>query len=384
MKVSVLYLAIDVNFKGGIQRYSRAQIQSLREILGLDQVAVLVLHPLPEGHLGFEEPFEIMHVEKNKNFLGRISFSLRAIFKSLRDNPDIIWVNHVKLFPLANFIRFISRTRTVVGNVYGLEIWSSLSALENNSFRKLTHIVSDAFFTANYVHENFNVPEDHISVIWDPVDINRFAFRKSADRILQKYGVPYHADDCYLMTLGRVSVNSRHKGYDRMLDVMHLINNKNVVYLIVGEGDDRKRLEMRVATENLVGQVYCLGGVTESDLVDIYNAADIFVLVSDRSPGRGEGVPLSPLEAASCSIPIIVGNEDGSLEAVEEGVNGFIVSPRDIDQIKTAILTLVEDPVLRKTMGRAARIKVETDFSYAAFRNRVKNTLSGLRIDPPN
>ena len=54
--------------------------------------------------------------------------------------------------------------------------------------------------------------------------------------------------------------------------------------------------------------------VHEDDLPKFYRASRIFTLVSDRGKGRGEGIPLTPLEAMACGSPIIVGNQDGSQE----------------------------------------------------------------------
>ena len=81
-------------------------------------------------------------------------------------------------------------------------------------------------------------------------------------------------------------------------------------------------------------------------------------MTQDRSDGRGEGIPLTPLEAAACAKPIIVGNEDGSREAVVEGVNGFIVSPRDPDALRGALEQLLVRDELRDSMGRAARSRI--------------------------
>jgi phosphatidylinositol alpha-1,6-mannosyltransferase len=159
---------------------------------------------------------------------------------------------------------------------------------------------------------------------------------------------------------------------------MHKIDRNDIVYIIVGDGDDRERLAQRVKSEGLTERVYLVGGVPESELVDIYNVADIFILVSDRGPGRGEGVPLAVLEAAACGVPVIVGDEDGSQEAVVDGVSGFIVSPQNLDAIRSAVLTLAEQPALRAKMGLAARRRVEDSFAYTSFREKTKQVLSKL------
>lgn len=375
--VGILYLGINLFRKGGIQRYSRAQIRALRELVREENVVVFSLSPPDQDQ--FEEPFETAYTGSGGSTLGRVRFILRALQAVLSLKPRVIWVNHVKLLTLANVLGRLWGKRLIVGNVYGLEVWTDLHNYEVAALRSADHIVSDCFSTASYIENALKVNKEKISVVWDPVDIEKFIPRNTAEDILPCYGVPYSPDNCYLMTLGRISEKSRHKGYDRVLDVMKMMARGDVIYLIVGDGDDRFRLENRVKEEGLAGNVFFLGSIPEGDLVGVYNSTDIFVLVSDRGYGRGEGVPLTPLEAAACGKPIIVGNEDGSSEAVHHGENGYIVSPRNLDSIYQAIIRLVNDPNLREGMGRLARKRVVQDFSYEAFKNRTADILEKLR-----
>jgi phosphatidylinositol alpha-1,6-mannosyltransferase len=115
-------------------------------------------------------------------------------------------------------------------------------------------------------------------------------------------------------------------------------------------------------------RIFFLGSVPENKLVDVYNLCDLFVHVSDRGYQRGEGIPLTPLEAAACGKPILVGNEDGSQEAVIEGVNGRIVSPRSKEQMSETIRELLLNDESRARMGTAARTRIEQEFSYVCFR----------------
>jgi phosphatidylinositol alpha-1,6-mannosyltransferase len=115
--------------------------------------------------------------------------------------------------------------------------------------------------------------------------------------------------------------------------------------------------------------------VHEADLAGLYRSAHLFSLVSDRGPGRGEGIPLTPLEAAACGVPILVGNQDGSQEAVVDGVNGYLLDPFDLEAHAAAILALVRDSELRTRMGREARTRSEREFAYPIFREKHRHLL---------
>lgn len=117
------------------------------------------------------------------------------------------------------------------------------------------------------------------------------------------------------------------------------------------------------------------GFINEADLPDIYRSASVFCLGVDRRPGREEGIPLTPLEAAACGVPILVGNQDGSREAVEEGINGFALNPFDLKNIAGHLRQLAADDSYRQLLGGAARARIEREHAYSVFRRRMKQFL---------
>lgn len=76
-----------------------------------------------------------------------------------------------------------------------------------------------------------------------------------------------------------------------------------------------------------------------------------------------EGIPKSLIEACAVGRPIITCDSIGCKEAVEDGINGFLVPPQNPSQLAEALKTLIDNPELRNTMGKASRIKAEKEFS---------------------
>jgi phosphatidylinositol alpha-1,6-mannosyltransferase len=166
--------------------------------------------------------------------------------------------------------------------------------------------------------------------------------------------------------LGRISQTGAHKGWRRILDVAARVDPARFRFVLAGDGDMRGELTDEVERRGLADRVTFTGSVHEDDLVSIYRLADVFSLVSDCGPGRGEGVPLTPLEAAACGVPILVGNQDGSREAVTDGENGFVLDPSDLDGHAERLRRLL-DRELRLRMGTAARRRIETHHSFDVF-----------------
>ncbi len=93
----------------------------------------------------------------------------------------------------------------------------------------------------------------------------------------------------------------------------------------------------------------------------------------------GEGIPKSLLEAAACGRAIIATDVPGCREMVEEGINGFLVPPRDPALLSERILLLANDRNLCRRMGLDSRTLVEGDLSAAAVTEKTRALYESLR-----
>ena len=96
----------------------------------------------------------------------------------------------------------------------------------------------------------------------------------------------------------------------------------------------------------------------QKDVIPWLAITDIFVLPSYR-----EGAPVAVLEAMAMGLPVVATDVPGCREAVVHGETGFLVPPRDVDELVQAIQKLVEDPALRQRMGQASRARVVQHFA---------------------
>jgi glycosyltransferase involved in cell wall biosynthesis len=122
--------------------------------------------------------------------------------------------------------------------------------------------------------------------------------------------------------------------------------------LVAGAGPLKSKLESQLSALGLQGRVHLLG--QRSDVPELLNAADVFVLSSDY-----EGNPLSVMEAMAAGKPMICTAVGGVPELVEDGC-GLLVPPRDAQALSKAMSRLLENPSARKSMGeKSARRAVE-------------------------
>jgi phosphatidylinositol alpha-1,6-mannosyltransferase len=375
----VLYLSPGCFDKGGISRYNRFQIQAFREILGRENVAAYSLLPRKEDNL--EQDFDVAWAPQSTHGHRRnkLAFAAKVAARAMTWRPDLIWTAHVNMAPLASFLGKAAGARTVL-NTYGLEVWSGLSRARLNGLKAARCVVADCRFTASYLEEEGLRPTGSVRVVWDTVDVERFYPADPAPHVFARYGIPDPATGINVLTLGRMTYADEYKGYGRLLEafarVAHDLPEVRLIY--AGRGDLGTTLRERAEQLGLSDRVSFTGSIHEADLPDVYRCAHIFALITDRGVGRGEGIPVTPLEAAACGAPILVGNQDGSVEAVIEGENGRIFDPFDIEAHAAAIKTLVRSPETRLRMGRNAAARIRAEFSYERFREKHRAILESI------
>ncbi len=94
------------------------------------------------------------------------------------------------------------------------------------------------------------------------------------------------------------------------------------------------------------------------ELTTLYAQADVFVF-----PTLADGLPLAIMEALSSGLPVITTAVGALREQVEDGVNGFVITPGDAGALAAATLRLVNDPALRANMAGAARRSADLKFN---------------------
>jgi glycosyltransferase involved in cell wall biosynthesis len=125
---------------------------------------------------------------------------------------------------------------------------------------------------------------------------------------------------------------------------------------LVGDGPQRQELQETVAARGL-SQSIRLPGVFDS-VEEMLDAADAFVL-----PSYVEGMSLSLLEAMAAGLPVVASDIPGNRALVEHEVHGLLVPPQDPVRLAAALRRALSQHHLAQQLGRAARLRVEAEFS---------------------
>lgn len=150
------------------------------------------------------------------------------------------------------------------------------------------------------------------------------------------------------------------KDQETLLRAVSILQQRNIDanLLVVGDGSERQRLEMLLPQLGLRQErVRFLGFRT--DIPDLLNAADIFVLSSLQ-----EGLPLALLEAMGQGLPVVATSVGGVPELISHRRNGILCPPQSPVVLAEALAEIIQDADLCSRIGRAGALRVKADFSF--------------------
>ena len=160
-----------------------------------------------------------------------------------------------------------------------------------------------------------------------------------------------------LLYVGRLAAA---KGLPVLLQSLAVLRltSPDVQLTVVGDGEDRAELELQVKKLGLSTHVSFVGYQSSERVRQHLQAADIFVMSS-----FAEGVPVVLMEAMMVGLPVVATQVAGVSELVEEGINGFLVPPSDVQRLTERIQKLLADGDLRRRLGEQGRLKVSQEFN---------------------
>lgn len=264
------------------------------------------------------------------NFIGT------AIGSIITDRPDHVISTHVNFGPAAQLAKRFSRVPyTLVA--HGIDVHPGLPRTSLSAIRDADRIIAVSVWTRDRVLDLGGVDPDNVVILPNTVDENRFSVGPKSAQLIQRYKL--QPGEKVILTVARLDDTERYKGYDRIIEALPSIHKRcgAVRFIIVGSGDDRPRIAQLAKQKRVEDSVTFAGFVSPEDLVEHYRLADVFAM-----PSTGEGFGIVFLEAMGCGTPVVAGNRDGSIDAVDGGWLGLTTEPLYVEGIAEAISSVLE------------------------------------------
>jgi glycosyltransferase involved in cell wall biosynthesis len=157
------------------------------------------------------------------------------------------------------------------------------------------------------------------------------------------------------IVIGSVGELHHIKGFDYSIRAIHNFNKK-ILYLIIGTGEDREKLQKLISDLKLESNVILMGFVPQAS--QYFKAFDIFLI-----PSLSEGLPYMALEAGLASLPIISSSVGGIPEIIEDMKSGILIQSKNSKEIKHAIEFYMTHKKVQKEHSIEINKKILNDFS---------------------
>lgn len=224
-----------------------------------------------------------------------------------------------------------------------------LSKVINNYW---DYVVCDSQNVKNKISKTYTIAKSKITVVHNGVP-SYLKPRKKDPKLLKKFKLE---NKIVLLFMG-LFIDRKNPLF--LIDVLKELKDKKVIILFWGDGSLKSEIIEKARISSVHNQIRIIKPAFGPSKNKIHNLADIFV-----HPSLDEGFALSPLEAMACAKPIIMNNSHSAKEAVENGVNGFLCKPNDLDNWVSKITRLINHSPSRDKMGQASLSKVDKEFKW--------------------
>jgi glycosyltransferase involved in cell wall biosynthesis len=318
-----LAMVVDSNAFGGAEMYAR---QLLHRAPGWVDATLLVAAPVAP-YLAASSPVTVIPLGLNAERSPALASALADL------GPDVVHVNLVN--PVSNRAA-LRAAQACAPTVATLHDRGTSSAELRGLYSNLAAAVAVSARIARHLRDELGVPASAIHRIRNGVDLPpRVA--APADR--------------YPPVVGAVGQLAYHKGFDVFIAAVSRLNRRGrrLRVVIAGQGPARDRLERAARGQPVIFLGQC------RDVPALLRGLDLFCL-----PSRREGLSLALLEAMAHGLPCVTTAVGDIAEAV--GADAVVIPPDDVDALVTALDRLLDDPGLRRDLGRRARLRALRDF----------------------
>ncbi|MEH7309306.1 glycosyltransferase, partial [Neobacillus drentensis] len=209
---------------------------------------------------------------------------------------------------------------------------------------------------------NLGVKEKKVKTIYNGVDLEQFKFE---DKIFNS------KDEYKIGILARLSPEKNHSLFLKIANLLK--GSPNIKFYIAGDGPEKESIIKTIEEFNISNSVELLGNVGNPDrfLKDIH----VLLVTSYR-----EVFPMSVIESMAIGTPIVSIDVGGINEAIENGINGFLIPDYLPDRFVEKINCLLSNEEIRNRFITMSRNKVEREFSLNKMISSIENEYSSILV----
>ncbi len=359
--------------KGGIANY----LAGLAGALPRDKVAVLAPKQVGADNFDTKQSYKIFRKKLFAKFIWpKWLPMIWHLWKTARkEKIEAILVGQILPVGTAAMIlkKFLKIPYFV--SCHGMDILTAAGSprkkkLMNKILEQASGVIANSEFTRNELLK-LGVLENKITIIYPcPGKISGIAPEKVLE-IKNRLGL---ADKKIILTVSRLM---KRKGHDKVIEALPKVLEKipNVIYVVVGDGPEKKNLKSKIENLKLEDSILLLGEISEEKKAAFYQLCDLFIMTPRQIGPDVEGFGTVYLEANQYGKPVVAGRSGGVAEAVVDDATGLIVNPEDTNQIAEAVIKILSDENLAKKFGEQGRERVKKEFEWEIQTKKIEELI---------
>ncbi len=236
-------------------------------------------------------------------------------------------------------------------------------SLVNFGAMRANWVISDSKHYIEQLKSLGSKPKN-VSIIRYGVNSSKFKPAKKDLTLLKKLGID--KNKLIVMGLGRFVAK---KGFIYLVESAPVVMKKfkNVVYLLIGGGDQEDALKHQITELGMENKFILPGMIPFSDLPRYYNLADVFVMPSVKDEkGNIDASPVSMMEAMMCGVPTVATHYAGGKEVITNGKTGYVIAPKKPSEIAKSVISLLRKIEKEKNIKKIVREEAIINFSVTA------------------
>lgn len=348
MRRSLLLMVGGLSDHGGAERSNRLAVQAWTEFAAEHNFELAVVSRNDRSRAALDEDVAFYPCRGSKSGFLRACLSV-----AISSRPSAAYCGLVSFGPVARTLKRARILGRYAVQLHGSEVWSPIPRSWRVALRRADRVVAVSDYTARHAERHAGLGPASVAVVplALPMPIPTVSASGTAD------------DGITFLSVARLDHRER-KGIDEVIHALAQMRSagQDVRYVVIGEGQDRPRLEDLARSVGIFDVVRFRGAVSESELHVAFAEADVFIL-----PSAQEGFGVVFLEAMAHGLPIVAAAAGGVPEVVTQA-EGILVSPGDAVALADAMRTLAGDGDLRLRLGRGGIERVRGQYTYERYR----------------
>ncbi len=309
---------------GGIENFNKSFLEAL-SYAKKPTISVSIYDENHNKKLDYID-FENFHGSKVSASL----YVLKNVYKF-----DVLVLAHVNLLPIALIAKLLNWNLKIYLSIYGYEVWKRLPVIYRK-FLGSIRLLSISNYTTQQIIKHNGIDSSNIEMLPPSIDDKVGIFDSVLDS--KRFNI---------LSVTRLDSVDSYKGIDTVIESLPALIQTvpNLLYTIIGRGDDKPRLE-KLASELGVGNYVQFEGFVEK-IEPYFAECDVFIM-----PSKGEGFGIVYIEAMKFRKPCIACTVGGQTDVVLDGKTGYLVDYGDSNAITKLVRLMAEQPSISKQPWR--------------------------------